>query len=109
MVQITGQALNTGNVPAKIQNTAKQEMSVTRSRKSKSKQGYNYNLNYFNLWWSRMEVKSRREAKESKRKEEELRRTERKRNFTTNMGWKRKESNSERLLRWIPLKLKLTR
>ena len=34
-----------------------------------------------------MEVESRKETRESKRKEEEIRRTERKRKFSTNMGW----------------------
>ena len=42
-------------------------------------------------------MESRREAKESKRKEEELRRTERKRKFTTNMGWNREETNRARI------------
>ena len=93
-VQITGQALNTRNVPVEIQNTAKREMSVTGNGISKLKQGYN--LNYFNLWWSRMEVESRKEAKELKRKEEEFRRIERKRKFSINMGWIREDTHRAR-------------
>ena len=60
-------------------------MSVTGNMISKLKRGYN--LNYFNLWWSRMEVESRNESKETKREEEEARRNERKRKFSNNMGW----------------------
>ena len=93
-VQTTGQALNTRNVPVEIQNTAKREMSVTENRISKLKQGYN--LNYFNLWWSRMEVGSRKEAKELKREEEEFRRIERKRKFSINMGWIREDTHRAR-------------
>ena len=92
-LQTTGQALNTRNVPVEIQNTAKREMSVTGNGISKLKQGYN--LNYFNLWWSRMEVGSRKEAKELKRKEEEFRRIERKRKFSINMGWIREDTQSQ--------------
>jgi hypothetical protein len=48
--------------PPKISwNTAKRDVSA------RAKKG-DYNLSYFNLWWSRMAVESRREAKEASRR-----------------------------------------
>ena len=44
-----------------------------------------------------MEVESWKEARELKRKEEEFRRTERKRKFTTNMGWNREDTSRARI------------
>ena len=92
-VQVTGQALDTRNVPVKTENTAKRDMSVTGKGKSRTKQGYN--LTYFNLWWSRMGVEGRKEAKEVKRKEEESRRMKRKRKFTTNMGLSKNDTHGD--------------
>ena len=43
-----------------------------------------------------MEVGSRKEAKELKRKEEEFRRIERKRKFSINMGWIREDTHRAR-------------
>ena len=54
------------NVPAKKKNTAKRNVSAQRRNMS------DYNLSYFNLWWTRMAVESRKEAKEARRKEEEV-------------------------------------
>ena len=40
-------------------------------RKSNTKKTHGYNLSYFNLWWSRMAVEGRRDAKVKERMEEE--------------------------------------
>ena len=70
-------------------------MSGTKTRISKVTQSSN--LNYFNLWWHRMGVESRKEEKELKRKEEEVRRADRKRKFSTKMGWTKKEATRARI------------
>ena len=51
--------------PVKSRNTAKQKRSERRVDK------IGYNLAYFNLWWSRMAIEGRKEAKEIIRKKEE--------------------------------------
>ena len=51
--------------PGKSRNTAKQQRSARRVGK------IGYDLAFFNLWWSRMAIEGRREAKETIRKREE--------------------------------------
>ena len=48
----------------KSRNTAKRILSAQRRKTSPEGE---YNLSYFNLWWSRMAVEGRKEAKESVR------------------------------------------
>jgi hypothetical protein len=93
-VEITGQALDTIIVPVEVRKTAKRNMPGPDTRISRQTQTQGYNLNYFNLWWSRMGVESRKEEKELKRREEEDRRSERKRKFSTKMGWTRNETTT---------------
>jgi hypothetical protein len=61
-------------------NTAKRNVSVQRAFRSTAQQ---YNLAYFNLWWVRMAVEGRKEAKERRRKEEEESRRMRKSKWRT--------------------------
>ena len=70
---ISDEALYAARVPIKKKNTARRVTAMPRDRLS------DYNLYYFNLWWRRMEVESRKELKESQRREEEARKTRRKR------------------------------
>ena len=72
-VPISDKALYATKVPMKKKNTARRVTTMPRDRLS------DYNLYYFNLWWRRMEVESRKELKESQRREEEARKTRRKR------------------------------
>lgn len=76
-----GQARNSEQVPAKIKNTAKRDLSVPARRSH-----HGYNLSYFNLWWSRMGVEARRDAKVQKLKEEESLRIRRKRKMMNIMN-----------------------
>ena len=78
-VRVYEQARNSENVSVKNKNTAMRDLSVTVSRKCSQKTQQSYNLAYFNLWWSRMGVEARKEAKEVRLKEEEARRMRRKR------------------------------
>ena len=48
---------------------------------------------YFNLWWSRMAVEGRKDAKEMRRKEEEARRLSRRMMFITKKDKIQIESN----------------
>ena len=67
--------------PDETINTAKRKVSVQRSSRASAQQ---YNLAYFNLWWGRMAVEGRKEAKVMKKREEEEARSRRKRKWRTN-------------------------
>ena len=64
-------ALDTEKRPVKPKNTAKRRKSAQLG----------YDLAYFNLWWARMAVEGRREAKELRKVEEEERLAKRKRKW----------------------------
>ena len=61
-----GPATKQRKVPDKKKNTAIRNVPAQGRGKS------DYNLSYFNLWWTRMAVESRKEAKEAKRRKEEV-------------------------------------
>ena len=69
--------------PEKTENTAKRNLSAARKKYRDATPAQGYNLAYFNLWWSRMAVEGRKDAKEMIRKEEEARRLCRRMMFTT--------------------------
>ena len=73
-------AMNPVKGPVKILNTAKRNVSVQKIPRNTAQQ---YNLAYFNLWWVRMAVEGRKEAKERRRKEEEESRSMRKSKWRT--------------------------
>ena len=60
-------AMKQENEPVEKKNTAQRNMVSRRKRV------LDYDLSYFNLWWARMAVEGRREAKESKKKDDEIR------------------------------------
>ena len=74
-VPISDRTLYTAKGPENKKNTARRRTAVPRGRL------LDYDLYYFNLWWRRMEVESRKEQKETLRREDEARRAKRKRKF----------------------------
>ena len=74
-VPISDRTLYTAKVPENKKNTARRRTAVPRGRLP------DYDLYYFNLWWRRMEVESRKEQKETLRREDEARRAKWKRKF----------------------------
>ena len=81
-------ALDTEKRPVKTENTAKQRKSAQLE----------YDLAYFNLWWARMAIEGRREAKELKKMEEEERLASRKRKwveFGSNVAKKRTSKDTK--------------
>ena len=81
-VLVTGPALVHAREPDKTRNTAKRELLAARNMKKGSATAQGYNLAYFNLWWSRIGVEGRKEAKEQRRKEEEAGRLRSRLKFT---------------------------
>ena len=79
-VETLSTALNPVKGPDKNFNTAKRNVSVQRTSRSTAQQ---YNLAYFNLWWVRMAVEGRKEAKERRKREEEESMSRRKRKWFT--------------------------
>jgi hypothetical protein len=61
--------LNLKQGPVKTKNTAKWDLSATRRMKIPT-HAQGYFLAYFNLWWKRMEVEGRKDAKQKGRMEE---------------------------------------
>ena len=59
------------NEPVKMKKNTAQRNMVSRRKRV-----LDYDLSYFNLWWARMAVEGRREAKESKRQEDMIKKTE---------------------------------
>ena len=84
-VLVTGPALVHAREPDKTRNTAKRDLLAARNVKKGSATAQGYNLAYFNLWWSRMGVEGRKEAKEQRRKEEEAGRLRRRFKFTSSV------------------------
>ena len=66
-------------VPGKTKYTAKRILSTPRV--SRPVATANYNLAYFNLWWSRMAVEGRKEAKELRRLEEDAKKARLRRKY----------------------------
>ena len=66
-------------VPGKTKYTAKRILSTPRVARPVATA--NYNLAYFNLWWSRMAVEGRKEAKELRRLEEDAKKAKLRRKF----------------------------
>ena len=71
--------------PEKTKKTAKRSLSAPRVFQG------GYNLSYFNLWWSRMAVEGRREAKELRRLEEEAKRAKMRKMFIDIQGMNGKD------------------
>jgi hypothetical protein len=46
---------------------------ASKIKKETTSHAKGYNLTYFTLWWNRMAVEGRKDAKEKRRKEEERR------------------------------------
>ena len=80
VVETVSTALNPIKGPENTINTAKRKVSVQKSSRISTQQ---YNLAYFNLWWGRMAVEGRKEAKEMRKREEEETRSRKKRKWLT--------------------------
>ena len=68
-VATCGPALVLRRAPCKKKNTAKQDLVAPR----RGGTGSGYDLAYFKLWWARMEIEGRKQAKEQSRLEGDLR------------------------------------
>ena len=72
MVETLYTAMKQENEPVEKKNTAQWNMPTRRRRV------LDYDLSYFNLWWARMAIEGRREAKESRKQEDEIRKRRKK-------------------------------